>query len=157
MSLEELKEVEFATLENKIRIENERIIIPEMDIQSTALRLHISGEHSFENIMNYKVNLLLSDILGNKVKESLSLEEIEHNPEGKTTIQLIMSGHVNDPEISLDKVQLKEDIVNEIIEEGEEVIKIIENKILNKEDPEKIKEKEEVDIEIEWDDENPKK
>ena len=42
-------------------------------------------------------------------------------------------------------------------EEGEEVIKIIENKILNKEDPDEKKEKEELDIEIEWDDKNPKK
>ena len=49
-----------------------------------------------------------------------NLDEIEHNHEGKTTIQLIMSGHVDNPEISLDKIQLKEDIVNEIIEEGEE-------------------------------------
>ena len=160
VSLEELKEVKFATLENKIRIENEKIIIPEMDIHSTALSVHVSGEHSFDNIMDYKVSLLLSDILGNKVKESMSLEEIEHNHEGKTTIQLKMSGHVDDPKISLDKVQLKEDIVNEIVEEGEEVIKIIENKILNKGDPDTKEEKEkeeELDIEIEWDDENPKK
>jgi hypothetical protein len=90
----------------------------------------------------------------------MSLEEIEHNHEGKTTIQLKMSGHVDDPEISLDKVRIKEDIVKEIIEEGEEVIKIIENKILNIENPdttEEKKKKEELDIEIEWDDENPKK
>ena len=160
VSLEELKEVKFATLKNKIRIENEKIIIPEMDIHSTALSVHVSGEHSFANIMDYKVSLLLSDVLGNKVKESMSLEEIEHNHEGKTTIQLKMSGHVDDPKISLDKVQLKEDIVNEIIEEGEEVIKIIENKILNKGDPDTKEEKEkeeELDIEIEWDDKNPKK
>ena len=155
VSLEELKEVKFATLENKIRIEKEKIIIPEMDINSTALSVHVSGSHSFDNIMDYKVRLFLSDVLGNKVKESMNLEEIEHNHEGKTTIQLKMSGHVDKPEISLDKIQLKEDIAKEILKEGEEVIKIIENKILNKETPEK-EEEENLDIEIEWDDENPK-
>ena len=35
VSIEELKNVKFATLENKIRIENERIIIPKMNINST--------------------------------------------------------------------------------------------------------------------------
>ena len=51
-----------------------------------------------------------------------------------------------------------EDIVKEIIKEGEETINIIENKILNKENPDTKEEKEEeLDIEIEWDDENPKK
>lgn len=160
VSLEELKEVKFATLENKIRIENEKIIIPEMEMHSTALSVHVSGNHSFNNIMDYKVRLLLSDVLGNKVRESISLEEIEHNHEGKTTIQLKMSGHVDEPKISLDKIKLKEDIVKEIIKEGEEVIKIIENKIINKGKPntkEEKEEKEELDIEIKWDDENPKK
>ncbi|HJM16564.1 MAG TPA: AsmA-like C-terminal region-containing protein, partial [Flavobacteriales bacterium] len=155
VSLEELKEVKFATLENKIRIEKEKIIIPEMDINSTALSVHFSGNHSFDNIMDYKVRLLLSDVLGNKVKESMSLEEMEHNHEGKTTVQLKMSGHLDDLKISLDKVKIKEDIAKEILKEGEEVIKIIENKILNKETPEK-EEEENLDIEIEWDDENPK-
>jgi hypothetical protein len=108
--------------------------------------------------MDYKVRLFLSDVLGNKVKESMSLEEMEHNHEGKTTVQLKMSGHVDDLKISLDKVKIKEDIAKEILKEGEEVIKIIENKILNKENPDtKEEEKEELDIEIEWDDENPKK
>jgi len=158
VSLEELKEVKFATLENKIRIEKEKIIIPEMDINSTALSVHVSGNHSFDNIMDYKVRLLLSDVLGNKVKESMSLEEMEHNHEGKTTVQLKMSGHLDDLKISLDKVKIKEDIAKEILKEGEEVIKIIENKILNKENPDtKEEEEEELDIEIEWDDENPKK
>ena len=143
VSLEELKNVKFATLENKIRIENEKIIIPKMDINSSAMSVFISGTHSFDNIMDYKVRLLLSDVLGNKVKESMSLDEIEHNHEGKTTIQLKMSGHVDDPKISLDKVKLKEDIGKEILKEGEEVIKIIENKILNKENPDTKEEKKE--------------
>ena len=54
-----------------------KIIIPEMDIHSTALSVHVSGEHSFDNIMDYKVRLLLSDVLGNKIKKSMNLEDIE--------------------------------------------------------------------------------
>ena len=37
VSLDELRNVKFA-LENKIRIENEKIIIPEMDINSSAAK-----------------------------------------------------------------------------------------------------------------------
>ena len=70
-------------------------------------------------------------------------------------------GHVDNPKISLDKVKIRQDIAKEIIKEGEEVIKIIENKILNK-NPKKIENKEsdkqeELDLEIEWEDENPKR
>ena len=132
-----------------------------MDINSTALSVHVSGNHSFDNIMNYKIRLLLSDVLGNKVKKSIDLENIEFNNAGKTTVRLKMSGHVDNPKISLDKVKIRQDIAKEIIKEGEEVIKIIENKILNK-NPKKIENKEsdkqeELDLEIEWEDENPKR
>ena len=72
VSLNELKNVKFATLENKIRIENEKVIIPEMEIHSTALSVHVSGSHSFNNIMDYRIRLLLSDVLGRKVKEKQS-------------------------------------------------------------------------------------
>ena len=37
VNLEELKNVKFATLENKVRIENKKIIIPEMDINSSTI------------------------------------------------------------------------------------------------------------------------
>jgi hypothetical protein len=156
VSLDELKNVKFATLENKIRIENEKIIIPEMDIHSTALSVHVSGTHSFNNIMDYKVRLLLSDVLGKKVDErkSINLNELEHNHDGKTTIQLRMKGHVDKPKISLDKLKLKEDVLTEIKKETEEIKNIIEEKILNKPNSKKEKIKEEdSDIEINWDDE----
>ena len=41
--IEELKNVKFNTLENKIRIENEKIIIPKMNINSSALAVRTFG------------------------------------------------------------------------------------------------------------------
>ncbi len=157
VSLKELKNVKFATLENKIRIENKKIIIPEMDIHSTALSVHISGTHTFDNIMDYKIKLLLSDVLGNKAKnksENIDLEDLDHDHSGKTTVQLNMRGNVDNPKISLDKIKLKEDIVSEIIKETTEIKDIIEEKILNKVSEKKEeKEEEESGIEINWEDE----
>ena len=156
VSLEELKNVKFATLENKIRIENEKIIIPEMDIHSTALSVHISGTHTFENIIDYKIKLLLSDVLGNKAKnksKNINLEDLNHDHSGKTTVQLNMRGNVDNPKISLDKIKLKEDIVSEIIKETTEIKDIIEEKILNKVSDKKEEKEEESGIEINWADE----
>ena len=156
VSLEELKNVKFANLENKIRIENEKIIIPEMDIHSTALSVHISGTHTFENIIDYKIKLLLSDVLGNKAKnksKNINLEDLNHDHSGKTTVQLNMRGNVDNPKISLDKIKLKEDIVSEIIKETTEIKDIIEEKILNKVSDKKEEKEEESGIEINWEDE----
>ena len=157
ISVSELKNVKFATLENKIRIENEKIIIPEMDINSTALSVHVSGSHNFKNIMDYKVRLLLSDVLGNKVKESKSidLDDINKNKEGKTTIQVRMKGHVDNPKIYLDKLKIKEDVFEEIKKETQEIKNLIQEKILNKTKDNEIPEwvEEDAGIEIDWSDE----
>ncbi len=159
VSLNELKNVKFANLENTIRIENEKIIIPEMDIRSTALSVHVSGSHSFNNIMDYRIRLLLSDVLGRKVKErqSVNVDEIRKNMEGKTTIQVKMRGHVDDYKISLDKVKLKGDVFEEIKKETIEIKNIIKEKILNQPDLEEKELPEWVEedsgLEIEWEDE----
>ena len=162
VNLEELKDVKFATLENTIRIKNENIIIPEMEIKSTALTVHVSGTHSFENYMDYKIELLLSDILSKKLKKNnskkkLDLSNLEHDHSGKTTVHLKMKGDVDDPKISFNSLQLKEDIIKEIKNETLEIIDIIGDGILNP-NPENATDSTQIsDIEIKWEDDDYKK
>ena len=155
VSLDELKNVKFATLENKIRIEKNKVIIPEMDINSTALHVHVSGIHRFNNKINYNVELLLSDLLSKKMKRKsnrLELKDLKHDHSGKTTVQLKMKGTVDNPRIYINKVKLKTDIVEEIIKEGEEIKDIITEEILDNSDPKEDR-IDDSGIEIEWEDE----
>ena len=156
VSIEELKNVKFATLENKIRIENERIIIPKMNINSSALSVRISGEHNFNNNMNFKVRLFLSELLGKKSKKRSKIDNDDFivDKTGKTTIQLIMKGSIDDPKISIDKVKIRKDVLNEILKESNQIKEIIEEKILNKADTTDKKKKNESELKIEWDDKN---
>ena len=162
VNLEELKDVKFATLENTIRIKNENIIIPEMEIKSTALTVHVSGTHSFENYMDYKIELLLSDILSKKLKKNnsnknLDLSNLEHDHSGKTTVHLKMKGDVDDPKISFNGLQLKEDIIKEIKNETLEIIDIIGDGILNPNQENATDSTQISDIEIKWEDDDYKK
>ena len=156
VSIEELKNVKFATLENKIRIEDEKIIIPKMNINSSALSVRISGEHNFNNNMNFKVRLFLSELLGKKSKKrsKINNDDFIVDKTGKTTIQLIMKGSIDDPKISIDKVKIRKDVLNEILKESNQIKEIIEEKILNKTDTTDKKKKNESELKIEWDDEN---
>jgi len=156
VSIEELKNVKFATLENKIRIEDEKIIIPKMNINSSALSVRISGEHNFNNNMNFKVRLFLSELLGKKSKKrsKINNDDFIVDKTGKTTIQLIMKGSIDDPKISIDKVKIRKDVLNEIIKESNQIKEIIEEKKLNKTDTTDKKKKNESELKIEWDDEN---
>ena len=110
--------------------------------------------------MNFKVRLLLSDLLGKKSrrKSNINVDNFSIDETGKTTIQLNMKGPIDDPKISLDKIKIRTDVFNEIKKESQKVKEILEEKIFDKSNNSKLKdnEKSESEFEIEWDDEKLK-
>jgi hypothetical protein len=111
IALNELKHIKFATLTNQIIIKDERIFIPSFDINSSALNLKLEGTHSFDNDINYKIELLLNDILGNKAKAARKKQsefgQIEDDGLGKTRLFIKMTGNLSDPKVSYDTDALK--------------------------------------------------
>lgn len=121
ISLDELMNVKFSQLKNTIEIRNSKIIIPQMDIASSAISISASGIHSFDNNIEYHLKLLLSDILARKAKKARKdIEEfgvVEDDGLGRTSLFIAMKGPVSNPEISYDsqgaRAKIKNDIVNE--------------------------------------------
>lgn len=111
VALSDLKHIKFATLSNQIIIKNERIFIPTFDINSTALNLKLEGSHSFNNDINYRIELLLNDILGNKAREARKRQsefgQIEDDGLGKTRLFMKMTGNLSDPDVSYNTGALK--------------------------------------------------
>jgi hypothetical protein len=74
----DLNRIKFSTLTNKIAIKDRKIFIPNMEIKSSAINISGNGTHSFDNIVDYHIQLLLSDVLGKKMKSnSTEFGEIE--------------------------------------------------------------------------------
>ena len=121
ISIEELQDVRFSTLENTIEIENEKVIIPKMEIISSALNIFVSGKHGFDNIVDYHFQLTMSDLLSKKAKKAKKENEefgvIADDGLGRTQLFISMSGPIDDPKISYDalgaKEKFKADIKNE--------------------------------------------
>ncbi|MBL0339706.1 MAG: hypothetical protein IPP71_01610 [Bacteroidetes bacterium] len=87
----DLKNIKFSTLTNTIEIKNRRIYIPLMEIKSTALDLTTSGEHTFDNVVNYKLQLYLSQIMGRKVRaQNSEFGTIEDDGLGRPKVFLSM-------------------------------------------------------------------
>jgi len=106
IEVEELKHIRFSTLENQIFIRNREVLIPQMDIYSSALNLSGSGIHGFDNQFNYKVSVELSDLLLKKSRnEELEFEEHIINDDGinKTKIFLTIEGNPDNYRINYDK------------------------------------------------------
>ena len=148
MKLEDLSHVRFSKLENEIRIKEKIISVPKMEINSSALSLLISGKHHFNQEYNYKISLLLSELLTKRFrKKSNHFSPSDSTKPVKTNLQLRMTGNKDNSEISFEKLKIKENIKNEIKKEILDINKIISEEINNKE---VIKEND--DIEIEWED-----
>jgi hypothetical protein len=95
IDLEELRHIRFSTLKNVFYITNQLVTVPEMVIHSTAFNIKVSGQHSFDNVFDYRLKVLLSEVLFNKArKKKQEIDEflVEENREAQTTIPLIIAG-----------------------------------------------------------------
>ncbi len=122
--VEELRHVKFATLSNHIRIENETIIIPEMQINSSAINLVLSGTHTFKNQIDYRFNVLLKDLLAQKFKKNRKQEEFGEIIEEEGTgarLYLKMTGSADDPVIAYDTKGVREKIKQDLKEEKKDL------------------------------------
>ncbi len=118
ISLDELKHVKFSTLKNQIEIRDRKIIIPKMDIASSAISIGASGTHNFDNIVDYHFEILLSDLLSRKAKKAkIENEEfgvIEEDGLGKTRLFILMKGQLDKPIIAYDKKGAQQKIRNDL-------------------------------------------
>jgi len=179
LKLSDLSDVKFATLHNQIEIKNKTIYIPAMEIKSSAINIIASGEHTFDNAINYHLKLLLSDLLAKKAKKAKKENEEfgveEEDGLGKTTLYILVTGTVDNPIYKYDAKGIKAKIAVSFIKEKQTLKTILneefgwfkkdsavvkrvkkekEKKIERKIDKEKenLKKQEEGKFIIEWDD-----
>jgi len=114
----DLKNIKFSTLKNQVEIKNRTIYFPSMEIKTSALNLTASGTHTFSNMVDYRIKLLLSQLLGKKVKEqNTEFGVIEDDSLGRTAIYLRMHGPMKNPKFTYDNQSVEEKIEKDIRDE----------------------------------------
>ncbi len=161
----ELEHVRFSTIQNQIQIKDQVVTIPAMDIVSNTLDLKISGTHSFQNEIDYHIQVLLSELISiNKYKEE-DIEGIftEDDGLGRTTLFLKMTGNANDPDIKYDTKEVRKKIANDLKNERDEIKEIFKKEFGNKPNKNKTEElniieenKDEQNFIIGWEEEDVK-
>jgi hypothetical protein len=128
-NVEDLRNLKFAELRNKIEISNRTVIIPDMDMVNNALNLSISGKHSFDNIVDYHFKIRLKELLAKKHKQQ-SNEYGEEDETGKGLyLYLTMTGPASNPKISYDKVTVKKKITQDLITEKGNVLNVLRHEL----------------------------
>lgn len=123
LKISDLEDVKFSTLHNQIEIKNKTIIIPAMEIKSNAIDIIASGEHTFDNVINYHIQVKLSDLLAQKARKAKPENEefgvIEDDGLGKTSLFILVTGTVDNPVYKYDAKGVKAKLVVSFIKEKE--------------------------------------
>lgn len=134
VDVNELKNLKFATLQNQIIIEDKTIYIPLMNVENNALNLSITGQHTFDNDVNYKIRILFSELLKKRLKVRQRMEEfgpVEDDGAGKTTLFLKMTGKASEPKISLDRESMRSKVKEDFGKEGKQVKQLLADEFRN--------------------------
>ncbi|MCT4623687.1 MAG: AsmA-like C-terminal region-containing protein, partial [Schleiferiaceae bacterium] len=128
-SEEDLKRVQFSTLENEIFIKKGKIIIPEMHIASNALKIDLEGTHGFDSKIDYSIRLLLSKVIGGERKGSGGYDDfvvLEERPD-QPFIWVNVGCTVDDPCTSIDSKKMGETAKNKWKNQGKELKELWKN------------------------------
>lgn len=152
LKVPDLNHIRFSTLKNQISISNRVISIPSMVINSSALNLTASGTHNFDNIVDYSLRLMLSDILGKKMQTTSEFGEIEDDGLGRTQLLISMKGPVDNPRFGYDRKGAKEKIKNDIVKEKQNLKGILKEEFgMFRKDTSRVESrKKKEELQIDW-------
>ncbi len=74
--LEDLRDIRFSHLRNYMKIDDGKVYLPVMFIQSSAINLSISGEHAFDQKILYYLKLNAGQTAAGKLKKSNDRKEL---------------------------------------------------------------------------------
>lgn len=128
VDIQDLQKIKFSSLHSNIEIKDKTIFLPNTSIKNSALNIIFWGTHSFDNDINYHIELLISELLAKKRKNNEEeFGPIENDPDNKRSAFILMTGTVDKPVIKYDKKGLKENIKKDIKEEKQNLKQLLKS------------------------------
>ncbi len=122
----ELANISFSDLENTIWIKDRVITIPEMDINSSISNISISGTHTLDQAIDYKVKIPLKNFAAPDKDAAFGAIEDDGS---ESIVHLKITGTTEDYKIAYDTKATKEKIKEGIKDEIQEFKDLIRGKI----------------------------
>lgn len=115
----DLERVRFTKLQNYFEIEQQTLYIPLMFIQSSALNLEISGNHTFNNFLDYYVRVNAGQALTNKIKRhDDALEVLPARRNGFFNVYYTIYGPLEQYAVESNKRAVKDDFRRSLTRKG---------------------------------------
>ncbi len=151
VGIDELSNIRFSTLENSIFIENNKMTIPEMEINSNAFNIKASGIHNFNGYFDYKMKILLSEILTGKARQGNEGYYVMEDSR-RASLYLSITGTAADYNIKYDKQEAISAIKDDLKEEKKNLKAILNEEFgwFGKDSLDTYKNNDSRDFIIEW-------
>ncbi|MBC7382917.1 MAG: hypothetical protein H7296_07960 [Bacteroidia bacterium] len=117
VDVKELNNLKFSEMKNTLSIKNNVLNIPAMDIKNNALNLNLSGTHTLDNYLDYKIKLSLSELLNKKRKPQPDEFGEEDEKTNGMNLFITVKGPIDNLKFVYDKKAVKTKINQDIKKE----------------------------------------
>lgn len=153
--ISELENLRFSELSNTLLLQKGVLTIPQMNIYSSAMNLTVAGIHDFNANYEYKIKILLSELMSAKKKNN---QEVYYQSENqrRASLFLALTGNKDSYEIKYDRKEAVSSVKDDIKEEKQNLKTIFREEFgWFKKDSVLMKSKDtEPDFIFEWDEED---
>ncbi|MBL7857325.1 MAG: hypothetical protein JNM57_06520 [Cyclobacteriaceae bacterium] len=120
-----LNNVRFSDLKNDIHIEKKTVYIPQMEVRTNVTELKISGTHTFDQRIDYRI---VTPLRKRKITDLEAQGAVEEDATGQTKLYFKIIGTTDDYKVSYDTEAVKKKIANDLKNEVQELKDAFKNK-----------------------------
>ncbi|MEL6561820.1 MAG: AsmA-like C-terminal region-containing protein, partial [Bacteroidota bacterium] len=123
---EQLAELSFSRLTNKITIQDSKISIPEMKIESNISNIELSGWHTLDQNLEYHLKVPLKKKYKRDKDERFGI--IDDPEKNVSNLFLKITGNTEDYKFAYDRIAVLNKVKSDIKKEGRDLIRIFQQK-----------------------------
>ncbi len=126
--IDEFRDLRFSTLTNDMTISGGTVTIPKMDVACNACDVAVAGTQKFTGDYEYHITLILSDFMRGKAKrlqQTTPYGIVEDDGGNHTSLYLVATRTGDKTKVKFDKVELKQQLRNELQQQKKEVKQIL--------------------------------
>lgn len=121
---QELSRLRFSDIRNDIHIENKTIYIPQMEIRTNVTSLRVSGTHTFDQQIDYRI---ITPLRLARQRDPEALQAVEEDASG-SKLYLKITGTADNYRVQYDTDAVKKKIVSDLKNEVKELKDAFKNK-----------------------------
>lgn len=120
-----LSQLRFSDLKNDVHIENKTVYIPQMEIRTNVTSLKVSGTHTFDQHIDYRI---ITPLRKRNFSDPESQNAIEEDGSGQSKLFLKITGTTDDYRVAYDTEAVRKKIASDLKKEVQELKDAFKNK-----------------------------